>query len=355
MPPSASTTTTGRRPRASARSISGPARERKGQQGQQDAEQASLPTTTSGDLLLTTGRSFPAPTPWSETMAVENMRLAQNRASRMALRTKMPIEDLRAVAFAGLLKACRRYDPERINPATGRPYRLSSCAVPFIDGALRQWLRDHGHPFTLPNRWRELGPQVRRLAGEGKTLAQIEEATGMPAGEVEELLEATSATATLEAVPTGAMSTGTGAPVEGEDPGSDGAGSATDPWESPELQDLLAITVRAWPLLQWHDQRLLSAAWAGRRREVATQALGQFRRAARRIAGPGLCVGGRERVALGFEVPMDGPGSSARSARAAHIRISDRQKEVAEAEKAAEALSERAEQLGLFVVGDAAA
>jgi hypothetical protein len=60
-------------------------------------------------------------------------------------------------------------------------------------------------------------------------------------------------------------------------------------------------------------------------------------------------------VALGFEVPMDGPGGSARSARAAHIRISDRQKEVAEAEKAAEALSERAEQLGLFVVGDAAA
>ena len=105
-------------------------------------------------------RRFPPPTKCSEELAVANLQLARDMAQRMASATRMPWDDLFLVASMGLLKACRLYDPERICPSTGRPYAISTLAVPFIRGAMAQHLRDKGHTsgVKFPDRWRDKAP-----------------------------------------------------------------------------------------------------------------------------------------------------------------------------------------------------
>ena len=73
----------------------------------------------------------------------------------------------------GLIAGCRRYDPERINPATGKSYAISSIVCAYIEGALKHWIRDHGYDVKLPSKWREHCPRVRRLLAEGNTLEQV--------------------------------------------------------------------------------------------------------------------------------------------------------------------------------------
>jgi len=87
----------------------------------------------------------------------------------------------------GLINGCRRYDPERINPGTSRPYAVSSCVCQFIEGAIKHHIRDHGYDVKMPSKWREHYPRVRRLLAEGQTLAQIVEA--IPAFTEEEITE----------------------------------------------------------------------------------------------------------------------------------------------------------------------
>ena len=100
---------------------------------------------------------FIQPTKHSEQLAVDNIKLAQQRAHLMAIKTRMPFDDLYQVALIGLIKGCRRYDPTKINPKTNEPYKLSTIAVQFIDGAMRQYLRDRGHSsgVKFPDRWRD--------------------------------------------------------------------------------------------------------------------------------------------------------------------------------------------------------
>jgi hypothetical protein len=124
-------------------------------------------------------------------LIVENRGLASAAASKWARRCSKPFEDFIGPALEGLISGCRRYDPERINPATGRPYAVSSCVCQFIEGAIKHHIRDHGYEAKLPSRWREYYPKVRRLLGEGQTLAQI--VAAIPAfteGEIVEMLGA---------------------------------------------------------------------------------------------------------------------------------------------------------------------
>jgi DNA-directed RNA polymerase specialized sigma subunit len=115
----------------------------------------------------------PPRTELSERLIIENRGLANAAASKWGRRCSKPFEDFIGPALEGLINGCRRYDPERINPATGRPYAVSSCVCQFIEGAIKHHIRDHGYEAKLPSRWREYYPKVRRLLSEGQTLAQI--------------------------------------------------------------------------------------------------------------------------------------------------------------------------------------
>ena len=118
----------------------------------------------------------PPRTELSERLIVENQGLAEAAAAKWSRRCSRPYEDFIGPALEGLINGCRRYDPKRINPGTGRPYALSTCVCMFIDGAIKHHIRDHGYDVKMPSKWREHYPKVRRLLAEGQTLAQVVEA-----------------------------------------------------------------------------------------------------------------------------------------------------------------------------------
>ena len=203
----------------------------------------------------------------------------------------MPFDDLFLVAASGLLKGCRRYDPQRLNPTTGRPYALSTCVVPFIRGAMAQWLRDRGHSsgVKFPDRWRDKAPTVRRLAGEGATLSAVVTATGLGREEVEAILEAQGATRCL-------------------DPDALHATREPDPWDEieslDELNEALRIADEAHAALSWADRQMLEAAWdTPRRRQLARMPHGQFLRMAQGIIRGERLRPAPEQQALALELP----------------------------------------------------
>jgi hypothetical protein len=118
----------------------------------------------------------PPRTELSERLIVENQGLAEAAAAKWSRRCSRPYEDFIGPALEGLINGCRRYDPTRINPTTGRPYALSSCVCAFIEGSIKHHIRDHGYDVKMPSKWREHYPKVRRLLAEGQTLAQVVEA-----------------------------------------------------------------------------------------------------------------------------------------------------------------------------------
>jgi DNA-directed RNA polymerase specialized sigma subunit len=132
---------------------------------------------------------------------VDNLKLASDRARKFAAVTKMQgiQSDLEAVAWTGLLNACRRYDPSRLNPANGRPYSISTAAVPFIDGAMRRYLRDKGHAIKFPNEWREKAPRARReVLSNKRTLEEAAALVGMDPMDVGEMLHCMGPTGEIQ-------------------------------------------------------------------------------------------------------------------------------------------------------------
>lgn len=129
----------------------------------------------------------PPRTELSERLIVENQGLANAAAHKWARRCSRSFEDFIGPAMEGLINGCRRYDPERINPGTGRSYAISTCVCQFIDGHIRHFIRDQGYDVKMPSKWREYYPRVRRLLAEGRTLAQI--VAAIPAFSEEEIVE----------------------------------------------------------------------------------------------------------------------------------------------------------------------
>ena len=262
--------------------------------------------------------SFPPPTATSEQLAIDNLRLATAMANRLARRTQMPFDDLHMVAVRGLLNGCRRYDP-----STGN--RLSTCVVPFIRGAMAQWLRDRGHSsgVKFPDRWRDKAPMVRRMAADGATLSAVVEATGLEAAEVEEILEAQGATRSLDHESYRA---------ERESRHD----YEPDPWDEieayDELSDALRIADEAHAALWWADRLMLEQAWETRpRRQLARMPHGQFLRHAEGILRGERLKPHEERQPPALMVPVAGATDGARR------RITEPQE-----------ILQAAEQLGLF-------
>src|SRR5690625_436556 len=77
-----------------------------------------------------------------------HMHIAEAIARRFTRRAQ-DVEDLRQVAYEGLINAARRYDPNK-----GQEFL--SYAIPTITGEIKRHLRDHGYIVRPPRRIQEL-------------------------------------------------------------------------------------------------------------------------------------------------------------------------------------------------------
>lgn len=192
-------------------------------------------------------QGFPPPTATSEELVAANLGLARQAAWRYHRKTGQPYDELEAVAFVGLIRGCRRYDPERINPGSGEPYRISTAVVPFIEGELLHWFRDRGHTIKFPSKWREQWGKVQRLMTDPAVSAeQVAEQAGMSTEELAEMLGAMTGTSNLDDLHS--------AGVEEPEP------------EIDRLAPLQTLVQQAWSNMHSGDQATLLSWWASPRR-----------------------------------------------------------------------------------------
>jgi len=71
------------------------------------------------------------------SLAFHNIPLVIHFAKRYATRD-CPLPDLAQEGFIGLMKAVHKYDPNRINPETGKPYRFSTYAYWWVWQAVKR-------------------------------------------------------------------------------------------------------------------------------------------------------------------------------------------------------------------------
>jgi RNA polymerase sigma-B factor len=131
-----------------------------------------------------------------DALAERFMPLARSVASRYA-RSGEPLDDLVQVAAVGLLKAIKRFDPER-------GLAFSSFAVPTMTGELRRHFRDRGWAVRPPRGLQEAALQVNKVTeeltrrlGHPPTVRQIGQALEMTD---EQVLEARTALNGMSAV-----------------------------------------------------------------------------------------------------------------------------------------------------------
>ena len=122
----------------------------------------------------------------------EHSRLAGSLAGRFAGRGQ-PIEDLRQVAYVGLILAARRFDP-------GRGVQFTTYAQATIVGELKRHFRDHGWQLRVARPVQELYLAVRAASeqrtqalGRAPTPAELAAHLGATEEQVIESLEARSA------------------------------------------------------------------------------------------------------------------------------------------------------------------
>ena len=198
--------------------------------------------------MADTVTGFPAPTAGSEDLIAANLGLARQAAWRFHRKTGQPYDDLEAVAYVGLIRGCRRYDPERENPANGKPYAISTVVVPFVTGEILHWFRDKGHTIKFPTKWREQWGKVQRLMADPNVSAeQIAEQAGMSTAELAEMLGAMTGVSCLDDL------------------------HGADACDMPELEiDRLAplqqLVSGAWENMHTGDQGALLAWWNQPRR-----------------------------------------------------------------------------------------
>lgn len=143
--------------------------------------------------------TFPPPTNWSEQLVAQNLGLARQTAWSFAKKTGQPYDDLEAIAFIGLIRGCRRYNPDKINPSSGKRYAISTIIVPFVQGEILHWFRDKGHAIKYPTKWREQWGKIQRLLADPTLTAQdVADQSGLSQDELDEMLGAMSGTVSVE-------------------------------------------------------------------------------------------------------------------------------------------------------------
>ncbi len=208
---------------------------------------------------------FPVPWQWtnpdsgerldSEQLITDNLKLARKYAWGWARKSQLAYDDLEAIAFVGLVKGCRKY-----NPASG--YKLSTIAVPYINGEILHHFRDRGYAIKFPAKWREIMPRARRLLAAGQSPEEVCQAVALTPGELEEMLGAMAGTTELH---------------------EELVGAADAQLEADVLQPVQQLVQTIWGRLHRADRQALEQFWRlpGRRPVMPMQALGQFLTAAR--------------------------------------------------------------------------
>lgn len=124
----------------------------------------------------------------SEALVISNMGLASKAANRWHVRTGQDFSELEAVAFIGLVKGCRRYRPDLLNPKTGQPFAVSTIVMRFVNGAILHWFRDKGYTIKFPARWREVRAKAVGLIDNGVELDDVCARLRIDRTELDELL-----------------------------------------------------------------------------------------------------------------------------------------------------------------------
>ncbi|MCC9205794.1 sigma-70 family RNA polymerase sigma factor [Arthrobacter sp. zg-Y769] len=117
--------------------------------------------------------------------------IAETAAASYAGRGR-ELADLRQVAYLGLIKAVRRFDPA-VGP------HFPAFAVPTVQGELKRYLRDHSWVIRPPRQLQDLRTSIARLQpellqtlGREPTLRELSEALGVPTKAVSEALNCQS-------------------------------------------------------------------------------------------------------------------------------------------------------------------
>lgn len=123
-----------------------------------------------------------------DALVLEHLDLARAVARRFSRRGTSRDEDLVQVAYVGLVKASRRFDPVR-------GHEFAAFAVPTITGEIKRHLRDSGWFVRPPRRVQELrariseaGPRLAQAFGREPTASELVDDLGEPIAEVREAL-----------------------------------------------------------------------------------------------------------------------------------------------------------------------
>lgn len=93
-----------------------------------------------------------------EEIVLVNLPVAQGIARRYSSRG-MPLEDLEQVAYLGLVKAVRGFDPARQKDFLG-------YAVPTVSGEVKRYFRDFGWTVRPPRRVQELQARINSVSSD---------------------------------------------------------------------------------------------------------------------------------------------------------------------------------------------
>lgn len=250
-----------------------------------------------GSGLIAAG--FPAPWRWhnpdtgevidSEELITANLKLAQKYAWGWAKKSQMAYDDLEAIAFVGLVKGCRKF-----NPASG--FKLSTIAVPYINGEILHHFRDRGYAIKFPARWREVMPRARRLLEAGEQPQEVAAAVGIELPELNEMLNAMAGTTELN---------------------DEVVGLPDAQLEIDVLRPVQHLMLQAWERLHGSDRKALETFWhaPGRRPVFPMQALAQFLNGVRRALNGQRLPEIRKQLALQLQVETVPPKPKQRRPR----------------------------------------
>ena len=132
-----------------------------------------------------------------EQIVAENTGLVKSVALRLSHIYGEDAEDLIQIGYIGLIKAARRFEPER-------GLKFSTYAVPLITGEIKSQIRDHG-AIKVSRSLKAEAAAVRRAEndftaanGRSPRLSELAAAAGLTEDKVELALRAADAMTTIE-------------------------------------------------------------------------------------------------------------------------------------------------------------
>ena len=100
-----------------------------------------------------------------DELICHNLRLVVNIAKAYK-NAHLTLQDLIAEGNAGLITAVDKYDVNITNPTTGKPYRFSTCATPWIKQAILKAITDKGKSIRLPAHVYQLMNKYKKAIGQ---------------------------------------------------------------------------------------------------------------------------------------------------------------------------------------------